>query len=60
MGIDLVLKSLENRDKQQQMIIQDLKDKIQQLEAKIVLLEEDVEFYKERYMGGFKCITKKL
>lgn len=52
MGIDLILKSLENRDKQQQIIIQDLKDKIQKLEAKIVLLEEDVEFYKERLYGG--------
>lgn len=52
MGIELALKSLENRDKQQQMIIQELKDRIQYLEAEIDNLEWEIDFLQNELYGG--------
>ena len=44
-SIQLVLKSLENRDKFQQRVIQDLKERIRSL-------EEELDFYKTKEKEG--------
>lgn len=47
-SINLVLKSLENRDKFQQRVIQDLKERIKKL-------EEELDFYKTKEKEGNEC-----
>lgn len=52
MGIELALKSLENRDKEQQRIISDLKQQIKQLEEEIVNLEWEIDFLQNELHEG--------
>lgn len=65
MGIELVIKSLMNRDAEQQRMIKDLSERLEQkendiedlrqrlmfAEAEIARLEDDVEYYKELAEG---------
>lgn len=51
MGIELVVKSLMNRDAEQQRIIKELTERLKFAEAEIDRLEDDVEYYKELAEG---------
>lgn len=51
MGIELVVKSLLNRDAEQQRIIKDLSERLRFAEAEIDRLEDDVEYYKSKSEG---------
>lgn len=57
MGISLVLKSIENRDRQQQLIIKDLKNMVQKLTIENTALKNDVELYKNKVYGGKQSDT---
>ena len=52
MGINLVVKSLMNRDAEQQRIIKDLSERLRFAEAEIDRLEGDIKHYKKRLNEG--------
>ena len=51
MSMELVIKSMLNRDAEQQRIIKDLSERLRFAEAEIDRLEDDVDYYKELAEG---------
>lgn len=51
MSMELVIKSILNRDAEQQRMIKDLSERLRFAEAEIDRLEDDVEYYKELAEG---------
>lgn len=51
MSMELVIKSILNRDAEQQRMIKDLSERLRFAEVEIDRLEDDVEYYKELAEG---------
>lgn len=51
MSMELVIKSILNRDAEQQRMIKDLSERLRFAEAEIDRLEDDVDYYKELAEG---------